>query len=196
MCETISGQSLTKFFDQWVFNAGIPNIFATWNQQNNNVNITLDQLQTQTIYEFDLEIMLDGVTKDTLFTINLSQKYENVTIPFSEPVTQLIIDPETKVLNVNNGPVYSLPSISRLLKLYPNPFNNELKIFYNVEKFQQIKIELWNIRGEKIKTLLDTEKTIGTHQLIFRADEIASGTYICVLRSESNIDTHKVLLIK
>ena len=196
LCENISGRSLSKFFDQWVYAAGMPNIFASWNQDNNIVNIQLDQLQTETVYELNLDLKLISLTGDTTFTVDLISKNLELSIPYFEPITQLIVDPETKILNVNNSPVYSIPVSSELIRLYPNPFNSELNIFYRVDKIQNVKIELWDILGKKVLTIMDEKKRIGTHSMSFKANGLASGMYFCVLKSESNIDKRKVILIK
>lgn len=50
--------------------------------------------------------------------------------------------------------------------------------------------------GKKIITLLDQKKEIGIHNLTYKATNLASGTYISVLKSESEIDARKVVLIK
>jgi Secretion system C-terminal sorting domain/Peptidase family M1 domain len=196
LCENISGKNLYKFFDQWVYTSGIPNIFASWKQENNIVHIQLDQLQNETVYDIDFEIKLIGITSDTTFTVNLSSHNQEYIVQFFEPVSQLLVDPEFKVLNTNNSPVYSIPKTTELIRLYPNPFNNELNIFYRVDKFQNIKIELWDVLGKKILTLQNKKKPIGTHRLSYQATGIASGTYFCVLKSDSNIDKRKVILIK
>jgi len=196
LCENISGESLTKFFDQWVYTAGVPNIYATWFQENSNVNIQLEQLQTETIYDLNLELKLIGLTTDSTIVIDFDSRNYEYNVSYSEPITQLIIDPETKILNLNNSPVYSIPTTTELIRLYPNPFNSELNIYYKVDKFQNIKIELWNILGEKLLTLFDGKKQIGTYNFTYSAAGIASGTYICVLKSKTNLDSRKVVLIK
>ena len=55
---------------------------------------------------------------------------------------------------------------------------------------------LLDILGKKILTLQNERKPIGTHRLFYQVNGIASGTYFCVLKSESNIDKRKVILIK
>lgn len=196
ICENVSGHSLYKFFDQWVFTSGIPNLFASWTQQSGIVDIQFQQLQNETVYEFDIDLRLISADKDTTFTVSISDKYTDLVIPYSVPISQLIIDPDNKILNVNNGPVYIIPDKTELIQLYPNPFNNKLNIFYRVNKYQNIKIEIWNILGKKIITLFDQKKKIGTHQFTWRPNNLATGTYICILKSESTIDVKKVLLIK
>ena len=196
ICENVSGRSLHKYFDQWVFSPGIPNLFASWTQKNNNAIIRIDQMQNETIYELNLDLKLIGLTRDTTFSITIFSQNEEYVIPFSDQISQLILDPENKVLNINNGPVYLIPNRTELIQLFPNPFNSELNIFYRVEKLQNIRIELWDILGKKIKTLQNGKKQIGTHKLTWKVENLASGTYICVLKSESNIDKRKVVLIK
>ncbi len=195
-CENVSGKSLITFFNQWVYSGGIPNIFASWNQNKKIVNIQLDQLQLETVYELNLDIKLIGVTRDTTFSVDLNSKNQDFTIAYFEPITQLIVDPDKKILNIDNSPVYSIPISSELIRLYPNPFNSELNIFYRVDRFQNVKIELWDILSKKVYTIMDEKKRIGTHSISYQANEIASGMYFCVLRSESNIDKRKVIFIK
>jgi len=196
LCENISGKSLTKFFDQWVYSAGIPNIYATWEQDNSNFKIKLEQLQSETLYDLNLELKILGLSSDSTFTVNFNSKIQEINIPYFETITQLVIDPETKILNINNGPIYSIPTTTELIDLFPNPFNNYLNIYYKVDKPQNVKIELWNVLGEKLLTLFNGNKKIGTHNFPFQAKDMASGTYFCVLKSDSGFDVKKVIYMK
>jgi hypothetical protein len=70
----------------------------------------------------------------------------------------------------------------RLYQNYPNPFNPRTTIEFYMPRKEKITIEIFNILGQKVKTLLNTEITPGKHRLRFDASDLPSGLYIYRLR--------------
>lgn len=61
---------------------------------------------------------------------------------------------------------------------YPNPFNSQTRIEYRVPEYAYIRLEIFNILGEKVKTLVDQYKPAGNYAVEFNADALSAGTYI------------------
>ncbi|RQW05253.1 MAG: glycosyl hydrolase family protein, partial [Calditrichaeota bacterium] len=59
--------------------------------------------------------------------------------------------------------------------LYPNPFNATMNIEFSLDKKDFVRIELYNIRGQLIKTILSRSLSAGKHSYRFRADDLGSG---------------------
>lgn len=79
---------------------------------------------------------------------------------------------------------------------YPNPFNAQTAIeFYSPAK-EKIVIEIFNILGEKIKTLFEGEATTGTHRLFFDAAGIPSGLYFYRLKTPGVSLTKKMVIMR
>ena len=92
---------------------------------------------------------------------------------------------------------------SELIGNYPNPFNPLTKISFNVLIESKVLINVYNIKGQKIKTLLDEEKPAGTHQIEWDATDdnnkaVASGLYFYEMRIDEMDYTSvkKMLLLK
>ncbi|MGK9476270.1 LamG-like jellyroll fold domain-containing protein [Melioribacter sp. OK-6-Me] len=87
------------------------------------------------------------------------------------------------------------------LTVYPNPFNSETIITYNVEREEKIKIEIFNILGRRIVTLVDKYHQPGKYRAIWsgktdNGERVTSGVYI-VRISNGNIQKNlKLILLK
>ena len=128
--------------------------------------------------------------------IQVFERESQKSIPFSEPVSKIIIDPNDKILSTNNSPVYYIPSQSSLIRLYPNPFNESITITYQIEKTEKVEIIIYDVLGQKVETLLDEKKTTGIHQVDWDGSAQASGTYYCVMNTSGTSDVRKVTLLK
>jgi hypothetical protein len=110
------------------------------------------------------------------------------------------IDTTTSVQWIDAGK----PDKMVLLKNYPNPFNAVTSIQYAVRGRQtpvRTTLRLYNLLGQKVRTLVDAEMTPGSYQVIWdgkddRGEEVASGVYLCRLKAGSHLETKKMVLLK
>lgn len=79
---------------------------------------------------------------------------------------------------------------------FPNPFNPSTSINFTLPEGDFISLEVYNIIGEKVKTLINEFKTSGIHTIQFEADALTSGTYLYVLRTPTITQTKKMQLVK
>ena len=89
-----------------------------------------------------------------------------------------------------------LPKRFELYQNYPNPFNPVTNIKYAVPKPAQVRIEIYNILGQRVRTLLNEEKLPGYYVVEFDASSLASGFYIYRMQAEGFIDIRKMIVIK
>jgi len=83
---------------------------------------------------------------------------------------------------------------------YPNPFNPETKIFYQLPEAKHVRLLVYNLLGEQIRVLENTEKPAGNHIAIWDGQNesgarVASGAYLLRLESDSRFLTRKMLLL-
>ncbi len=93
----------------------------------------------------------------------------------------------------------ALPKID--LKCYPNPFNPVTNIAYSIKDAGKVAIEVYNIKGQHVKTLVNEVKETGDHVVIWDGTDdndhpVASGIYLSYLKSANNQISKKMLLIK
>lgn len=79
---------------------------------------------------------------------------------------------------------------------YPNPFNPGTRIAFSLSKAAQVAIEVFNIRGEKIATLLNQPLTAGSYDLEFDGSGLANGVYLYRMKVGNTAQVRKMLLIK
>ncbi len=91
---------------------------------------------------------------------------------------------------------------NKLLSIYPNPFNPATRISYQLAEDSDVEISVFNMRGQKISTLLNREEEKGFHHIIWDgkdADEKkqSSAMYFIRLQVDGKIaDVKKCILIK
>ena len=79
---------------------------------------------------------------------------------------------------------------------YPNPFNPSTTIKFNLPEAGIVKLTLFNILGQQIRTLVNEFKESGVHTINFDASELNSGMYIYKIESGSFTQTRKMTLVK
>jgi len=107
-----------------------------------------------------------------------------------------------KVLDFGNPDVTSVSNISHQPKVFslsqnfPNPFNPTTAIGYQLSAISQIDLSIYNVLGQKIKTLVSEKQPAGNYQVEWDASSVASGVYIYRLQAEGMILNKKMLLLK
>ena len=84
---------------------------------------------------------------------------------------------------------------------YPNPFNPETKISYFVPKASHVRLEVFNILGRKIRTLVDEDQMAGNNEVTWdgrddEGNEVASGIYLYKLEAGDLSQSRKMVLIR
>jgi hypothetical protein len=90
----------------------------------------------------------------------------------------------------------STPTVYELAQNYPNPFNLTTTIQYTIPKTGNVKIKLYNILGQEIRILVNSEKNAGTYRTTFNAMGLASGIYFYRMQAGSFSQTKKLILLK
>ncbi len=90
----------------------------------------------------------------------------------------------------------NLPSSFSLKQNYPNPFNPSTMIEYNVPKESNVKLQVYDILGRLVATLVNENKAAGKYSVNFNASNLSSGVYIYQLSTPIQILTKKMMLLK
>jgi hypothetical protein len=93
-------------------------------------------------------------------------------------------------------PFAGIPKKYILYQNYPNPFNPVTHIRYGLPKASDVKIDLYNILGQKVVTILEDHKPAGYHTVDFDGSSVATGVYIYRIEADKFQDVRKMVLIK
>jgi photosystem II stability/assembly factor-like uncharacterized protein len=83
-----------------------------------------------------------------------------------------------------------------LAQNYPNPFNPATTINFILKKAGPVELEIYNIQGQKVATLVDAEMKAGAHSVTWNGSNLASGVYFYKLNSGDFTDVKKMMLLK
>lgn len=99
----------------------------------------------------------------------------------------------------NDDPV--IPVAPTLNNAFPNPFNAQTSISYNLPKSGSVEIEIYNVKGQLVKTLVNETKSTGSHNAIWSGTDnhnktVPAGVYFYKMVSGKYSATKKVILMK
>lgn len=114
---------------------------------------------------------------------------------FVIPVYIIVIGP----LGIDDG--NNLPLTVELAQNYPNPFNPTTTIRYALPGTEQVRLAVYNLLGQKIKTLVDGVQTAGVHDIVWDGKDtsgkaVGSGVYFYRLETDGVVKTRKMMLIR
>ncbi len=110
----------------------------------------------------------------------------------------------TRAIKFTTGSLYQtdidegreLPESFSLSQNYPNPFNVSTLIDFSIPGADYVKLEVFNILGQKIATLVDNHLEAGFHRIVWKADDMRSGVYFYRLETTNLTETKRMMLLK
>jgi len=97
----------------------------------------------------------------------------------------------------NDELLNEIPESITLNQNYPNPFNPNTVISYSLDKAVNVQLEVFNLLGRKVATLVDGRQTAGQKTVSFDGTGLSSGVYVYRLTTQNGVNlTRKMLLIK
>ncbi len=107
--------------------------------------------------------------------------------------TYNLTETEPSALNEEHG---FEPERYSLGQNYPNPFNPETVIPFVLPKTQQVTIELFDLKGEKITTIYNGQRPAGQNEVHFKPRGLSSGIYFYTLKAGTFKQTRKLMFLK
>ena len=125
----------------------------------------------------------------------------------------VIMETNELLLSVTNSSLYKITLdflstnehkidfINNRISSFPNPFNPETTLSFYLQKPGRIDLTIYNIKGQKIRTLIDSEYRSGNHNYTWDGKnkhgvKVGSGVYIVKLQQKEMIVATKVMLLK
>jgi len=133
---------------------------------------------------------------------NPTQTYTDVAYP-SNPlvVTANNTTIEFTISTVDEADVVALPTVTTLKANYPNPFNPSTTISFDIASAGHVSIEVYNIKGQRVKSLVNDNYAVGRHNVVWNGDDTAgrtvgSGVYFYRMTAPGYASVRKMLLMK
>jgi hypothetical protein len=129
-------------------------------------------------------------------------QYGYMTINTGTNVTYVYLNNNTEIWNSQTGlhlgkvTQATLPSVFALNQNYPNPFNPVTVIAYNLPSATHVTLDIYNVLGQRVVTLVDEQQAAGEHTATWDANPFASGVYFYRLHTDEATVTKKMLLLK
>ena len=104
-------------------------------------------------------------------------------------------------IKMEEAPCESLPSSFQLFQNTPNPFNPITTIRFNLPQVSHIRMNVFNVLGQRIKTLYDGQKSAGNHLIQWDGKDdlgihAASGVYFCEWVAGDRMQVMKMFLVR
>lgn len=89
-----------------------------------------------------------------------------------------------------------LPKTFALQPVYPNPFNPNATVRYELAQPGEVRLELFNLLGRRVAVLAEGPRAAGSHTITLDGSGLASGTYLLRLLTVEHEETRRVVLLK
>ncbi len=158
----------------------------------------------RSIEESEFEQINEDIVTDTSYIDSGLQEaeyryYVTVVYEVGESQASNVID--VSPLSVDDEDQFNQPLLTELLKAYPNPFNPQTVIGFNLKEQSRVNVTIYDITGRRVIVLLDEVIDSGRHSIVWKGENqlgqrMSSGIYFYRMTAEGFSDTKKVLMLK
>ncbi|OGU37058.1 MAG: hypothetical protein A2315_11390 [Ignavibacteria bacterium RIFOXYB2_FULL_35_12] len=213
VAETVYGQSLQYFFQEWIYGENYPIYTIYWNSSrliDSTYRISLDIVQeinsNPSFFEMPFNIKIYTNSGDTTITLFNNAQTQNFQFEVWGSPDSIVFDPENWILKkiisiVSSIEEISTPSEYRLFQNYPNPFNPVTKIKFSIpsnvkREMSNVLLKVYDILGNEVAILVNEVKPAGSYEIDFNAANLPSGVYFYQLIAGDYLETKKMLLLR
>lgn len=165
-----------------------------------------EQLRDQTLTSFEIyldDVMVaDAVTETSHIFTDLQDgaTYSAGVKAFYDDGTSEVVETSFSYTPVDTD-ANEVLSVTALKGNYPNPFNPVTTISYSLIQEENVNLEIFNIKGQKVKTLLNDVQTAGSHKVIWNGTDdyensVSSGIYFYKMTTPGFSSVKKMILMK
>ncbi|MCP4581083.1 MAG: T9SS type A sorting domain-containing protein [candidate division Zixibacteria bacterium] len=196
-------------WENMVLHVALTESDISYNWQGQNHLDWVERLMVPDQYGTTIEFSSsDNLAIDLSFTFNTAWEYENCEITaFIQNLDDQEILQGTKVMLPDLTPTAiddetaSLPLTTRLGNNYPNPFNPTTTLNFSLKQAGGITLEIYNVMGQKINTLVDGQLDAGHHSVVWDGKNdagvnVSSGVYFYKLTTDDYSSSRQMTLIK
>ncbi len=146
----------------------------------------------------------NGLLRTASYSVNQLSESQVMTLKFrklaeiddeSLQVLSIIFDENNSSITPNSNDAIQINS--KLYQNYPNPFNPSTNISFFNAKQQKVQIDIYNLKGQKVTTLLNDEMGQGHQTIAWNAKNVSSGIYFAKIKmTDGYNETIKMVLMK
>jgi hypothetical protein len=100
------------------------------------------------------------------------------------------------IISIDNSEEVKIPTVFNLFQNYPNPFNPVTHIRFAIPQTSKVKLEIFNVQGQQVATLMNERKPAGYYQINFDGSRFSSGLYFYRIQTENYSAVKKMIFIK
>ena len=207
IAESVYGQTLDYFFQQWIYGENYPKYTVGWskslisgNTYQIDLNVNQNVNTNPAYFTMPVKIKVNTSIGDTLITIFNNEQNQSFQINVNGDPQSIVFDYGNWILK-DLSPVTQvedqfIPGEFSLEQNYPNPFNPSTKIKFTLPSKASVVLKVFNILGKEIATLVNGEQDAGNYTVEFDASTLKSGVYFYRLEAGSFTETKKMILMK
>ena len=195
-------EDTNEYFEErpWRMNKNIDNAVVPFDGDWQRVTLPLAEMDDQGAWDPDDQTWYGGGGGEQDW--GAVQRFQLVSELEAQPDAEMFID-RLRIVHPDaiEGKPVLLPSRFYLAPNYPNPFNPTTTIEYNLPRDAEVELAIYNIRGEKVKSLVTGVKPAGTYVVQWDGTDensrhMPSGLYFSRLQTENQTLTRRMLLIR
>ena len=157
---------------------------ATITGTSNSVLVSFSSIATSGILSVTAS---NGCGTSTARTVAING-LKSLTIPLDTSQVAAVI--------VAQGANLELTSLTKELKIYPNPNVGVANFDFQIDKSGQVKLEIFSIMGQYIARIFDAEAEAGIVQTVLYQHSLPTGVYYCVMRWSGKMMTSKLIVLR
>jgi len=165
-------------------------------------NVESGRVKVGMVDIYGVNTLLPG--EGPVLEISLRQKEKAAAISGLKIDKAIVVNPSAEELEVQILPskvTKSIPHTFSLAQNYPNPFNARTVINYSLPKDSEVKIDIYNILGQRVKTVVDEYQLAGYKTVVWdgtneKGSTVASGIYLYRIQAGDFTSSRKMLLLK
>ncbi|MEA1972255.1 MAG: T9SS type A sorting domain-containing protein, partial [Candidatus Cloacimonadota bacterium] len=157
---------------------------------------------THWLWDFDEDGVIDSQIQNPIYIFPDEGMYTVMLYIYNENYSDFVIKEDFVIVANSNETQNIIPN--KLLPAYPNPFNpsTTITIINNCNtQYKKIGLDIFNIKGQKIKQLNNNKLSEGKHSFVWKGKNnfgvsVSSGIYLVKLQIDDSVFTQKIVLLK
>lgn len=194
------------------------NDIPVWSLPNDTLKFSNDSLVTISLWDHvqdieekaaDLSYDINPAISDIQTTFNSSNGILSIEAPGFTGLSHVVVtatdsgqgtSSDTLFIHLTTSTgistISEMPLSYELYTNYPNPFNPSTNIRYALPEAAHVRLQVYNMNGQIVTTLVNQVQSAGSHKLVFKGDNLSSGIYFIQLLTPKYQKMRKMMLLK